>query len=239
MKRAVIIILLFTLILSVQVFAQAATNDVVIPHKIRNNEYFLESVRLKDLAETSYDSGDYDASAQYAAESLTYALLSDEYVALQLKIKEANDKIAQAEDGGKWVVDRGLDKMFPDEWMQGQTLYTEATNARSAEDWDGAISAALKILVMLDGAQDRLPMPTQYTVRTWQGEKDCFWNIAGYSWVYGDPRKWKILYEANKSKLPEPDNPNVIEPGIILDIPSIGDETRFGMWEQQFSYPEL
>jgi nucleoid-associated protein YgaU len=191
------------------------------------------------LAETSYDSGDYDASAMYAAESLQYAQLSDEYVALQLKIKEADDAIARARDGMAWAVSRGLDKVYPNEYAQGQALYKEATDARAAEDWDGAIDAARRILVMLDGAQDSLPLPAQYTVRTWQGEGDCLWNIAGYSWVYGDSRKWKLLYEANKSKMPEADNPNLIEPGMVLDIPSANDEIRSGMWQSGRSYPEL
>jgi hypothetical protein len=269
MNRIVFIVLIFTLFLSTQIFAQhfdlpepiyndtnnaevinfaavaafaqaasSDANNVVIPNRIRNNTYFLESVRLKTLAQDSYDSGDYDVSTTYAAESLRYAQLSDEYVALQLKMKEADDMIARAREGGAWVVARGLDKVYPDEYAQGQALYIEATDARSAEDWDGAIDAARRILVMLDGAQDSLPLPAQYTVRTWNGEKDCLWNIAGYSWVYGDARQWKRLYEANKSKFPEPDNPNWIEPGIVLDIPSVNNETRQGIWKQGLSYPD-
>jgi nucleoid-associated protein YgaU len=62
------------------------------------------------------------------------------------------------------------------------------------------------------------------------------WNIAGYSWVYNEPEKWRLLYEANKSKLPEPDNPNLIEPGMVLDIPSDKGETRQGMWESGRAY---
>ncbi len=259
MKRAVMIALLFTLIMGVQVFAQqfdlpepvlgditaiaafaqAASSDAragVIPRSIRNNEYFLESVRLKGLADTAYESGDYDASERYAEESLRYAQLSDEYVALQLKIREADRTIAQAKDGMDGAAAKGLDKVYPNEWAQGQALYTEAVNARASEDWDGAIAAARRILAMLEGAQDSLPLPAQYTVRTWLGEKDCLWNIAGYSWVYGDPR---ILYNANKAKMPDANNPNVIEPGMILDIPSINNEVRYGMWRPGVSYLEL
>jgi hypothetical protein len=223
---------------SVATFAAAATSDAIIPGSIRNNEYFLESVRLKGLADSSYEEGDYDASSRYAAESLRYAQLSDEYVALQLKIREANNLIARAEEGGVWVLERGLDKVYPNEWAQGQSLYSDAVNARSAEDWDRAIDSARRALTLLDGAQDFLPLPAQYMVRTWQGEKDCLWNIAGYKWVYGDSRQWRRLYDANKSKFPDPNNPNVIEPGMILDIPSINNETRQGIWKQGLSYPD-
>jgi nucleoid-associated protein YgaU len=82
-------------------------------------------------------------------------------------------------------------------------------------------------------------LPGQYTVRPWAVSKDCFWNIAGRSWVYGDPYKWRLLYNANKAKLPDPNNPNLIEPGIVLDIPSLQGETREGPWDANKTYPPL
>jgi hypothetical protein len=47
---------------------------------------------------------------------------------------------------------------------------------------------------------------------------------------------WKVLYEANKSKMPDPDNPDLIEPGMVLDIPSIRGEFRRGMWDPGNTY---
>ncbi|MDR0761363.1 MAG: hypothetical protein LBF74_14855, partial [Treponema sp.] len=55
---------------------------------------------------------------------------------------------------------------------------------------------------------------------------DCFWDIAGL--VYGDPYRWPILYEANRSKLEDPDNPDLLEAGTVLEIPSINGERREG-----------
>lgn len=40
--------------------------------------------------------------------------------------------------------------------------------------------------------------------------------IAGYSHIYGDRSKWKIIYEANKTNI---DDPNVLVPGQILLVP--------------------
>jgi nucleoid-associated protein YgaU len=76
-------------------------------------------------------------------------------------------------------------------------------------------------------------------VRPWAVSKDCFWNIAGFPWVYGNPYQWRLLYNANKSKLPNPNNPNVIEPGTVLDIPSIKGEVREGAWESGKTYEAL
>ncbi|GMO49038.1 MAG: hypothetical protein Ta2G_05570 [Termitinemataceae bacterium] len=81
-----------------------------------------------------------------------------------------------------------------------------------------------------------MPLPSQYMVRKWDTTGDCFWNIAERNWVYGDGHRWPILYSANKSKLEDPNNPHVIEPGIILDIPSINGEKREGMWDSGTIY---
>jgi len=81
--------------------------------------------------------------------------------------------------------------------------------------------------------------PAQYKVRSWKDYKDCFWNIAAKPWVFNDPRKWRLLYEANKDRLPNPDNPNLILEGMILIIPSINGEIRDGMWDKDQSYPEF
>ncbi|GMO23918.1 MAG: DUF4398 domain-containing protein [Termitinemataceae bacterium] len=79
-------------------------------------------------------------------------------------------------------------------------------------------------------------LPSQYTVRKWDAFGDCFWNIAEKSWAYGDGHRWPILYSANKHKLPDPRNPNWIEPGMIMDIPSINGEVRQGMWDSGVPY---
>jgi nucleoid-associated protein YgaU len=75
-------------------------------------------------------------------------------------------------------------------------------------------------------------LPAFYTVRLIESARDCFWRIAEYPFIYGDPWKWKILYEANKDKLPVPENPDLILPGIVLSIPSIAGETRSGHWSE-------
>lgn len=221
--------------------AQEAVQDLL------NNQYYVESLRLTSLAEESYDYGDYDASADYAAEALRYAQLSDEYVALQLKIKEANDAIFAANSRLKWAVSVKAATRYPAEFTEAQSAYDEAVSERSDEQWDEAIAAAnrsINALAFIQGVP-ALPssaagrtgvLPAQYTVRTWPSERDCFWNIAAQPWVYGDPFKWRLLYNANKSKLANPDNPNVIEPGTVLDIPSLRGERREGIWDPSRRY---
>ena len=80
------------------------------------------------------------------------------------------------------------------------------------------------------------PLPSQYTVRTWAVERDCLWTIAGYPWVFNDPRRWPELYEANRSRMPQPNNPDLIYPGFIINIPSNRGEYRQGMWDPNADY---
>jgi nucleoid-associated protein YgaU len=88
-------------------------------------------------------------------------------------------------------------------------------------------------------ADGTFPLPGSYTVRAWNVSHDCFWNIAGRPWVYGDPHKWRVLYNANKAKLPDPNNPNLIEAGIVLDIPNLKGEVRQGAWDGNKKYKPL
>jgi hypothetical protein len=185
-RRIIFVLLLVCFFVTPLVFGQ--TDD-----HIRNNRYYLESVRLTNLAHAAFDEGDYDAAKQYAEEALHYAQLSDEYVALQLKL--ANDAAIAA--GGA--------PLTP----------TQPTPSGS------------------------YALPAQYTVGTWASTKDCFWNIAALASVYNDPWQWRVLYNANRAKLPDPNNPDLVHPGTVLVIPSIRGETRDGMYVAGRNYVSL
>jgi len=109
---------------------------------------------------------------------------------------------------------------------------------RAAELSDEYVSqqAGVTITVSVPSAD---AFPASYTVRPWSVSHDCFWNIAGRPWVYGNPHQWRVLYNANKAKLPDPNNPNVIEPGTVLDIPSLKGEVRQGAWDKDKTYKPL
>jgi len=222
--------------------AAVVTEEPVIPYRIRNNHYFQESQRFARLAEGTYNLGDYDASTEYANEAIRNAVLSDEYVALQMKIREANSAISAAKYRIDWAVSSGASKQYPVEFREAETWYNESLSARTAEQWDAAIDAAhrvVELLAYMDAPKGTLPLPAQYTVRAWTTFKDCLWNIAGRPWVYGNPRQWRVLYNANRAKFPDPNNPNWIEPGMILDIPSIKGEFRQGAWDGSKTYPPI
>ena len=237
----VIPVLLLCVTFSMAVAQEAETE---VPWALRNNQYYTESLKLTNLARLAYMEGDYDASIRYSEEAIRYANLSDEYVLYRLRLFETDKAILAAANRITFAISINAAFRFPDEFSAAQAAYAEARAFRAAERWDDAIDAAnrvLAILAVLDNEIDGRtgPFPAQYTVRAWESYRDCLWNIAGQSWVYNDPHKWELLFNANKSKMPRGGNPDLIHPGMILDIPSIKGETRQGMWNANTMYPSL
>jgi hypothetical protein len=203
--------------------------ESVIPHGIANNQFYLESLRLSRLAIETFEFGDYEASAGFAQEAILFAQLSDEYVAGQL--------IIEAKRLMDWADNNNIAARFPNNYEEGKNQYETAVIAYSEEEWNNAIEAAVNAIEIFGAFQatgrpatatatTRTPsegtpsnLARQYTVRTWRVERDCLWNIAGYPWVFGDPWRWRELYEANRANMPEPDNPDLIHPGMVLEIP--------------------
>jgi len=196
----------------------------------RENAYLLQSRRLARLAEDEFAVGNYDTSARFADEAARLARQSDVYVAIAAA-KRRLDRAAAS----------GVSARFPGEYKEAENWYKQSAKARDDEEWDIAIDAANMVTQLLEnpGASGSTSpvsgaLPATYTVRSWFVSKDCFWNIADL--VYGNPRQWTTLYNANKSKLPNPNDPNNLEPGTVLDIPSIRGEVRQGAWESGMTY---
>ena len=201
-----------------------------VVQRLLHNQYLEENLKQLGLAEDAYARGNYDDAVKYAQEAMKYAKLSDEYVALQLKIKGAFDAIAAAQARLDQVKKANLHTKYAEIYGKAETTFAEAQKYRANEAWDQAKESALKVIDILAA----IPLPVlvaQYRVKTWQSVRDCLWNIAARKEIYGDPWKWRVIYNANKDKLPIPGNPHLIEPGTILDIPSIAGEYRAGILE--------
>lgn len=106
--------------------------------------------------------------------------------------------------------------------------YTITEQAKEGFDWTVSIKLkqyrpfSTKIVKVNNGTATvneqrettNSPAPKQDT--TYPVKKgDCLWNIAKA--IYGDGSKWKVIYEANKDKIT---NPNLIYVGQVLTIPS-------------------
>jgi nucleoid-associated protein YgaU len=191
---------------------------------LTNNKYLVENKRLVALAEKSLTDAKFDDAVKNAAEAEKFADQSDKYV-------DAYKAFDAAQARMEWAKKAGVAKRYAEIYTEAETAFTEAAGFRSGEKWDETKTASLRVMTILAQLPEEVPLPAQYLVKAWGQVKDCLWNIAARPEVYNDPAQWQRLYTANRSKFPEPNNPNLIEPGMLLDIPSINDEYRFGVLE--------
>jgi nucleoid-associated protein YgaU len=73
---------------------------------------------------------------------------------------------------------------------------------------------------------DANPKPRYYIIRA----GDTFNSIAADPRVYDNRNEWFTLYQANRGKLENPDNPHLLTPGTMIEIPSIAGEAREGTY---------
>ena len=163
---------------------------------------------------------------------------------------EIEESPAEAEE---ILAETGTEQEIPESvrnneyFLESERLLGLAREAYDAGDYDTATEYAEEAARYAKLSDDYIAgqtgggsvLPATYTVRAWGVSRDCLWNIAGRPWVYGNPHRWRVLYEANKSKLPDPNNPNLVDPGTVLVIPSIKGETRRGEWVSGKTYEPL
>jgi len=125
--------------------------------------------------------------------------------------------------------------LAPEEYGDGQKNQNFAEMQFRSKAYEDAWQSSEKSIAAFNRAYDRAKgeklLPEYYTVRLIPERRDCFWRIAGYDFVYNDPWKWRVLYEANKHLLADPKNPGIIEPGMRFRIPSLAGEKRAGDWQ--------
>jgi len=204
-----------------------------------DNEYLVKAREYEALARQSFDEGDYDAAADYAAQSKEFSRLSDEYVARMLARSEASTRMSALEARIAEVeAYANAEDLFMNLDVANASLES-ATASFDAEDYVNARQYAESGLIALEGLAEAGVLPASYVVRLLLPTRECLWRIAAYPWVYNDKTKWPLLWEANRDTFEQPDNPHLIEPGQVLVIPSLMGELRSGFWDPEAEYPAL
>jgi len=221
--------------------ADAYEDEAVIPASIINNEFMRESLRLNNLARLAYSQGNYLDSMRFSDEAIRYAELSNEYVLMRLRMAETDNAIAAARRRLTFAITVDAPTRYPDDYRDANLAFGEALSSRAEEMWEDAVISANRVLAILAhlGGMDETVLPAQYVVRLWTVYRDSLWDISGRAWAYNDPWQWRRLYDANRDIMPEPGNPDLIHPGMVLDIPPIRGEVRRGLWQPGRIYPSL
>jgi nucleoid-associated protein YgaU len=202
----------------------------------KNNTYQKLAEEYTSKAEKAMDAGEYQLAEDYAQKAQENAALSEAYVKKMTEKAEADKALALAKNRLDYVKSIRADVNFPIAYNGAETLYKQATDAYDSEDYVAAKLAAEQVVTVLADVREVTPLPKFYIVRPWAETKDCFWNISGRPYVYNNPLLWENLYEANKSALPQPNNPNLILPGMKMEIPSITGEYRDGVYSPDTTY---
>ena len=208
-----------------------------------NNEYQRKSRAYSELAVRAYDEGDYDGSIEYSRLAEEYAQKSADYIQYMLARIEAEQAMNKARTRYTWAKNNKAEQKYPEAFKTATEALQAGHTAFENKDFDVAVVCAKKVLdALADVSGDEssfATLPAEYRIRTWRGERDCLWNIAKDKAIYDNPYLWRKLYEANKDKLPDPNNPDWVEPGIILTIPSLRGEKRSGLYDPAVTYEKL
>lgn len=201
-----------------------------------NNEYNRLSKQYSVKAEEAFDSGNYDDSIEYSLKAKEYAEMSETYIRMMIEKAEADKQIRLAKNQKLRADQMQGQQNFPMAYTAGETALSNALEAYANEDFISAATYAMKALESFSGIHKVTPLPKYYVVRPWAETKDCYWNISGRSYVYNNPILWENLYQANKSAMRDPENPDLIYPGMKMLIPSLSGELREGDYDPKQSY---
>lgn len=220
-----ILILIPLLLLALPLFSQ----------NLQDNPDYRESVKYKELSQEALEEGEYLQAKEYAELSAEYARKSDEYVAMMLAKYRANSLLRRAEELRGQVQRSGRSSEDPAAFAEAAALIETARGLYTGEEFSRSSDVSRSAISLLEetfgGARvTGGGLPAAYVVRRLPGAEDCLWRIASYDFVYDDPAAWRPIYEANREKFPEPSNPDLILPDMVLTIPAREGENRSGVW---------
>ena len=218
-----------------------------------DNEYYKKAQALKAQSDAALASGDYTTATTLAAEAEENYRKSDAYVEEMLGryrangwLQRATGQFAQAKSGGAEKRAKGLYDDAAEDIANAKAAYEGGTYDDSVDFSKRAIQTLNSIpgvepVVVTPEepvVEPGMPaLPATYQVQLILERRDCFWRIAEYPFVYNNPWKWKVLYEANRDILIDPNNPDLIDVGQVLTIPSIAGEWREGDYDYRLEYP--
>ena len=202
----------------------------------KNNTYQKLADEYTVKAEKALDAGEYDLSIEYAQKAEENAALSAAYIEMMMARSDADNAIKLAKNQLAYADSIDAERNFPMAYTAAKENLANAEAAYDEEDFPKATEYAKASVASLDGIRQVTPLPEFYIVRPWAETKDCYWNISGRPYVYNNPLLWENLYQANKQDMPEPNNPNLIHPGMKMKIPSITGEYRSGTYDPKKTY---
>lgn len=200
----------------------------------RSDPAYNAALAYYNRALDEFEGGNYPEAQDDAEKVLE--LLPDSYIDNLLDMAAAEKAISEAKERLEYAESINAPRDFPIAYNAANAYYEQALDDYTKEQYKKAVADAQKVLDALADIHEMTPLPKFYIVRPWAESKDCFWNISGRSYVYNNPWLWENLYEVNKDNIPDRENPNLILPGMKMEIPSITGEYRDGVYSPDVEY---
>ena len=222
--------------ISVLTFALLTGSLFAVNYSYKDNTYQRLADEYTKKADAALDAGEYDLSVEYAIKAEENAALSKAFIEKMLARQHADEQMKLAEKKIEWAKSIQAERNFPMAFSASQGAYDNAKAAYEKEDYTSAENYAKQAVAALEGVREVTPLPQFYVVRPWAETKDCYWNISGRQYVYNNPLLWENLYQKNKGKMQKPNDPNLILPGMKMEIPSLTGEYREGTYNPSKEY---
>lgn len=209
-------------------------------HALLDNPSYRRAQELRRQADQAFQQGDYPRAEELSAESERLSASARDEAEIQRLQWIANSWRNRASDRIVFGERNTAAGQLGPVWVEAKASFALAVAEYEARRYTESTEASRKTLDLLKDFVPASPapaaaptLPAFYVVRLIPSRRDSFWRIAEHPFVYGNPWKWKVLYEANRHKLPQPNNPDLILPGMVMEIPSIKGELRSGTWSEK------
>lgn len=223
-----VLFVLITLCMSAMIFAA--------PVSYKNNTYQKLANEYTKKAQIALDAGQYEDAYTYSQKAEENAALSKAYIDMMMKRSKAESDINMAKKQLAWAESIDAENIYPMAYTAAKDALASATSSFDSEDFEKASEYAKVCYDALADLKEVTPLPAEYIVRPWAETKDCYWNISGRPYIYNNPLLWENLYQANKSAMPKPEDPNLIHPGMKMKVPSLTGEYRKGTYDPKKTY---
>jgi hypothetical protein len=211
---------------------------------LEDNPHARRARDLRVLAARAIEDGDYDQALEYTEEAEQEREEAVVWAEERVWAFRANSMRNRAREQMIYADRIDAETHYPEEFELAKTTMEDAEEDFEEERYEESFPQFRLVRDTISPlqpvrrtAEEEQPadstrvLPRYYEVRLIPEDRDTFNKIAGYDFVYGDRTQWRPLYEANKDKLVDPENPHLIHPGMRFEIPSLEGEERSGTWQ--------
>ena len=171
-------------------------------HSLYDNPNYKRAQELRRQADAAFQQGDYLKAEELSKESERLSVVARQEAETQRLQWIANAWKNRASDRIGFGEKNDAAGVLGPVWLEAKAAFALAVTEYDAKRFAESTEASKKVMdLMKDFAPAKAPaaadLPAFYTVRLIPEARDCFWRIAEYPFIYGDPWKWKKIGRAS------------------------------------------